>query len=515
MPRLSSPFALDLRSIALFRALLGAILLYDALARLRFATLFLSDDGAFSRADLLATVNRPWSFSLFLMAGEPVQVQALLLLAALAAVALMVGLWTRVAAVACWALLVSVQHRNPIVLNGGDTLFAVYLFWALFLPLNSRWSLDRAFAGVRAEPAPALPAGNRYHAPPGAALVLQVVAVYAFTWLLKTGDLWKSGDAVSFVMRNVSLIREGGVWLQPYEGVQRALTYVTYHWEWLACLLALSPLANGATRLAAVAGMVAMHLGFAWTMDLALFPVVSIAGWLALLPGGFWEASRRVADRFGLSGAAGRIADAARTLPLRGGPVRLPGRLAGACCLAAILAVLVWNVRGLPDSPLRGRFPEPAKNAMYAFKLRQKWSMFAANPSSLSKWYAIEAQLANGDTVDLFHPAKPYSLRRPDRFSSRVPDRRWTKFLNALRKKKYRRLRDDFVERLTERWNRRASPERKIVRAKLVYFRERIHKDRDNERLDPRTLATVWPEGVEQVRRPLAESEEAEEEEDV
>lgn len=135
--------------------------------------------------------------------------------------------------------------------------------------------------------------------------------------------------------------------------------------------------------------------------------------------------------------------------------------------------------------------------------------MFAANPPRHWSWYAIEAQLANGDTVDLFAPDRPYSLRRPELFTDRLPDRRWGKFLGALKKKRYQRLRDDFLGYLVERWNAEAPQERIIEKASLVYFREPISWGvESSSRTETAILRTLYPRGVVQVRDSLEAVEE-------
>ena len=521
MLRPSSPFTLDLRSIALFRALLGAIMLYDVVARLPYAALFLSDEGALSRADLLATAYRPWSFSVYMLVGEPVQVQVVLMLHGVAALALLLGFWTRLASVACWVMLVSLQHRNPLVLNGGDTLLTLFAFWAMFLPLNARWSMDRALARRGGGVGASGPVANAYHAVPGAALVMQIVLVYVFTWYLKEGDLWRSGDAVGYVVRNTGLISAGGAWFQQYDSLHPFFTRLTYHWEWIGCALALCPFANAPLRMLAICGFTLMHLGFALTLDLALFPAVSISGWLVLLPTAFWDAFGSSTRSWKLSERARELGDRVAALPWSGGRVVLPGRAASVCCAVAIGLVLLWNLRGLPDSRLKDKIPEPVENLMYTLKLRQKWSMFAANPPRNSNWYAIEAQMANGDTVDLFHPREPYTLRPPEVFMERLPDRRWGKFLGALKKSRYARLRDGFLEYFVTRWNRSSPSDRKIAKASLVHFRAPI---RVSDVWGPgkpatRTLETVYPAGVIPFRGTIAGYDEGdldeEEEEDL
>ena len=449
-------------------------MLYDALARLPFATLFLSDQGVLSRAEHLELFNRPWALSIYFGLADPLQVKAAMLVHALAALALALGFRTRLASIVCWIMLVSLQNRNPLILNGGDTLLCLYAFWAMLLPLNARLSLDRLLS-------PANPSSTYYHAIPGFAIVAQTIIVYAFTWLLKSGELWLNGDAVAYVLRNLGLVSAGGVWLQQFDSLHRPLTILTYHWEWFGLLLALCPWANATTRSIAIAGFVAMHLGFAATLDLALFPFVSILGWVILIPAPFWN---RLPSPKNLS-----------PLPflrrLRGGPIMNPGPWSTIVALHAIVLVFIWNLSGLPDSPLKNQVPKPIANALHLFKLRQKWSMFAANPPRTSTWYAIEAQLVNGDSYDLLAPDQLFSLSNPKVFTDRLPDRRWGKFLGNIAKRRYQDLRENFVSHFVERWNAAAPPERQIHNARLLSVKERVDPARGYYDRNQRTLKTL------------------------
>ena len=60
----------------------------------------------------------------------------------LLAVALLVGYRTRLATIGSWILLASIHVRLPVVINAGDTLLRVLLFWSIFLPLGAMWSVD-------------------------------------------------------------------------------------------------------------------------------------------------------------------------------------------------------------------------------------------------------------------------------------------------------------------------------------------------------------------------------------
>lgn len=137
--------ALDLRSLALLRAGLGAVLLIDALLRLCSASLLYADSGLLPRAVAAGWIE-PARLSLHLANGSAMFALALTLLQVLAAAALLAGWRTRVAALLCWLLAVSAAARNPLVVTAGDALAIALLTWGLFLPLAARWSLDAAGA---------------------------------------------------------------------------------------------------------------------------------------------------------------------------------------------------------------------------------------------------------------------------------------------------------------------------------------------------------------------------------
>ncbi len=475
----------------------GCILLFDLLNRLPHAELFLSDSGALSRSDLLTVVDRPWALSVYMMFGDSNQVVILLLIHALLALFLMAGLWTRVVSVLSWVLLVSLQHRNPLILNGGDTLFSVYAFWLMFLPLNARWSLDSCLAPKR-ENGAALYPSNRYVGMPGVALILQTVFVYAFTVLLKSGEMWKTGEVVSYVIRNLGLIKEPAVWFQQFEAIHRPLTHIVFHWEWLGCLLILSPLANGITRSIAVVGFVILHLVFAMMLDLAIFPAVSILGWVVLIPSSWWSfAGKFILGGNSLDTLGTRFRE---EFPVKGSRIIRRSLFFSIVAGFAITSVFVWNLRGLPRSPLKEWVPKPAVNAMYAVKLRQKWGMFAPNPSRYSQWFALEAQLVNGDSVDLFYPRHAFSLRRPEVFTERIPNRRWGKFMANLKKSRNASLRDDYVDYFVKRWNEAVGPSSKIEKASFLWIRERIGEDGNYYDREVKRLSVVYAEGVSQIK---------------
>ncbi len=281
-PKVSSPaeiFTLDLRALAIYRVALGMLVFADAAARFRDARGHYSDAGIMPVATYAGEFASKFHVSLHMASGSVLWQQLLFVVAMLAALAMIVGLRTRLATVLCWVLVVSVQNRLTIVLNGGDVLLRVLLFFAMFLPLGRIRSVDAALAkDARA-------AGLGYLSLPGVVAMLQVVIVYVATMALKTGkEWWVEGSASYYALSLDQLTSAYGTWLLNFPQLLWLGTYVVLILEGAAAFLMLSPFFNAYTRLAAVVLLSGMHFNFELSMRLGLFPWIDIAALLLFLP---------------------------------------------------------------------------------------------------------------------------------------------------------------------------------------------------------------------------------------
>ena len=181
--RLALPhLALDLRSLALGRALMGLSLLLDLRERLRDLEAFYTDDSCCPRAVTLGGGDprlRQTDFSFYFATGAPWTVTLLLCCGGASAVSLMLGYNTQLSCFLCWLHWRSIEARNGPIHQAGDLLLRLMLWWGLFLPLGALWSLDAHLAGevfggeISISGLPAL------------GFVLQLGSVYFFTALVK------------------------------------------------------------------------------------------------------------------------------------------------------------------------------------------------------------------------------------------------------------------------------------------------------------------------------------------
>ncbi|RZK53131.1 MAG: hypothetical protein EOO59_12820, partial [Hymenobacter sp.] len=216
------PFVLDLRALALLRMGVAAVLLLDLAIRSTDLEAHYSNLGVLPIPALLDYTWTPYQFSLHVASGLW-QVQAVLFLVAAAlAGALLLGYHTRLATVASWVLLVSLQNRNTLIGQGGDDLLRMLLFWGIFLPWGRVWSWD-----ARREP---LPERLDYASAATVAYVVQLALLYWCTALLKYGPEWtRDGTAIYYALSLDQLLLPGGRLLYPHFELLRWLTFATWY----------------------------------------------------------------------------------------------------------------------------------------------------------------------------------------------------------------------------------------------------------------------------------------------
>ncbi len=284
--------------MALVRVCLALLILADLAIRFGMIDAFYGERGVLPRAAALKHTGS-WRFSLHLLNGH-IQYQVLLfVITGLAGLALLVGYRTRLATIVCWVLLVSLDNRNRLLVHAGNVLLVVLLFWSMFLPLGSRFSLDAALkSGAR-------PKENHYLSVATAAFLLQAVYVYVFGAIIKTDSAsWiPDGDGIYYALSMDRLVLPFGIWLATWPTVLKMLSYFVWSIELLAPVLMFFPWFNTPIRLVTLTLLIAMHIGFYLCLKIGLFPFVSITSLLAFTPGSVWDwlaARRRSARRSGI-----------------------------------------------------------------------------------------------------------------------------------------------------------------------------------------------------------------------
>lgn len=465
---------IDARALAAFRVAIGLLVITDLALRSRDLSAFHTDAGVLPRSAIVGGLGNPNHLTLYLLSGEAWFVALLFAVSAVAALALIVGYRTTTATFVTWLLLISLQNRNPLVLNGGDVLFRLLVFWALFLPLGARWSIDARRGGGRSI--------ERVASIGSAALLLQVVIMYTANAAFKlSGDLWWSGDAILYVFSLDQFVVLLGDVLVEYPMLLRFLDHV-----WLAMLVGsgLLILMTGWRRAALVPLYMGMHLGMALTMMLGLFPFIGVAALVPFLPAPVWNRLESAADRRGITSRGAAFLDwlDARLPHIRVTDVPTWLRRAGGSArtaLPAIFLVLIvlWNVQAAGVDAV----PDQAEPAVELTRTDQYWNMFAPEPLQVDGWYVVPGRLENGSQVDVWSGGAVRYDKPPD-VAATYPNTRWRKYLVNLWRPYHRSYRPYLGTYLCERYNRRHDVE--VVELTVYYMEQRTVLGAEHEPIE-------------------------------
>ncbi|MBD2723973.1 HTTM domain-containing protein [Hymenobacter armeniacus] len=433
---LRRPFVLDLRALALLRMATAAVLLVDLAIRSTDLEAHYANLGVLPVSALMERAWTPYQFSLHAATGLW-QLEALLfLVAAVVAGALLLGYHTRLATVASWVLLVSLQNRNTLIGQGGDDLLRMLLFWGIFLPWGRVWSRD-----ARHQPAPAR---LSYFSAATVAYVVQLALLYWCTALLKNGTEWtRDGTALYYAFSLDQLLLPGGRLLYPYPGLLRVLTFGAYFTELLLPFALFIPVGVRWWRLLVVGVLFFFHLTISVTLFVGLFFLINWASVLGLLPPVALDwLERRLGPVLGRLGP--RVQRWRYWLPAWQAPWRLRlertappteqdqylARRARDLFVALVLTyICLWNLHDVALlRPARGIFPDRLRWFGYLLRVDQHWGMFAPTVFKDDGWYIFEGTTASGSVLDLNRAGVPVNYAKPAAVVSLFKNDRWRKY---------------------------------------------------------------------------------------
>lgn len=446
-------FGIDPRSLAAVRIGFGAILVVDLLFRAGELRASYTDSGAVPRALL-----DPWLTEtiapLHMLSGSFAWQATLFGIAGIAALCLLVGFQTRVAAVVSWLLLLSLQARNPLLLNFGDAILRVCILWALFLPLGRCWSIDAARSARPPSTAPVVSMAS-------AAFLLQVFLIYLFTAIMKTGADWhEDGTALYYAMQLDWLVQPFGIWLREHFRLTQLLTWSTLVLEYTGPFLLISPF--WPLRLAAALAFAGLHIGISASLRLGVFPWIDVTILMAFVPREAWDAiEQRV-----------RGARPAVEPPVVSPPSRRPLAHAASIALASLLGyVVLHNAAGAWPSL---QLPDATERALRWIGLQQRWLMFTPNVTRDDGWFVIPAQLDDGRIIDLSPHGPAVHWEKPALLSADFSSARWARYLHQTSNPEANgSLRRAYVRWLCREWNGSHAATEQIGRVDVFFVHER------------------------------------------
>jgi hypothetical protein len=204
-------------------------------------------------------------------AEDPRHTYWLLHLWMVASLCMGLGLYTRLSTILTWALTVSFHYRYSWFLNGGDQLVRCGLFYLIFAPAGKVWSLDAWLGRSREDNQPDGPVFIRPW--PVRLLQIQLACVYFFTGIYKLGYDWYHGEAVYWVLKDITLTRFPYSWLPIPLFICRVLTWATLTFEIGWPFFVVIPFLRPWLLL----GGLLFHLGILFHTDIGWFSFISLS----------------------------------------------------------------------------------------------------------------------------------------------------------------------------------------------------------------------------------------------
>lgn len=479
---LRTTFALDLRAIALMRMALALVIITDLVIRSTSLVAFYTDEGVLPLSVLYRSNWNPSFFSLYGMGTGWKIVALLFILNFIFALLLFFGYKTRLMSVLCWLFLVSLHNRNPIVLQGGDELLRLALFWGIFMPWGQRYSID----AINSDTQTSLVHKKTWFDIPVMGYLSLLFSVYFFSAVYKDSDEWRrEGSALYYALSLDQMVWPLGKLIYPYEGLLKFLTKYVFYLELLAPFLLFIPVKNPFFRMVFVALVGTLHVGISVTLYVGLFFLIGLATLIGLLPQSVMD---RIEKRTSLIRSLGRkFASPIAELFKKSGMLQFSFKaklselaqfqlrlIYRGVLFFVICYNLLWCIGMISNSTLR-----VSDNFLwfgYTFRFDQNWGMFAPSVYKDDGWYIYEAELERADAggekqlIDLNRKGEAVTYEKPENIIRLYENDRWRKF-GEIWQLQTDVVKKEFCRYLKNKWNRK-HPEKRIGALRIVYMKE-------------------------------------------
>lgn len=459
---------------------IALIILIDLIIRSQSLTAFYTDEGVLPLSTLFRSNWNPSFFSLYAIATGWKIIAFLFLLNGLFAFLLLIGFHTRLMTFLCWMMIVSLHNRNPLILQGGDELLRLTLFWAMFIPWGKKYSVDSFIQ-------PQDSGHYKWINWGGIGYIFLLFSVYFFSAILKNSDEWtKDGTALYYALSLDQLTWPFGKFLYQYPTLLKYLTLSTFYLELITPFLLFVPFRTPLFRLFFILLFAGFHLFISITLFVGLFYLIGLITLIGLLPEFVMNRIENKTKKIRLFFhsifkkfsvlLSSRISLRLQSNISLSELAQYQIKLLYAGILIFIMAFnLLWCAGHIPSSKLKvnDRFLWLA----YSFRFDQEWGMFAPRVYKNDGWYIYEAELESNDSadstkklIDLNRDGNAIDYKKPNNIIGLYQDDRWRKF-GELWQYQSDKVKKEFCRYLKNKWNSE-HPERRISTLKIIYMLE-------------------------------------------
>jgi hypothetical protein len=380
--------------------------------------------------------------------------------------------------------MISLHNRNPLILQAGDDLLRLLLFWGIFLPWHQRYSLDV----TRLRKKNSWIESNRYSGLAVLGYVLLIFSVYFFSGLEKNADEWRTEGTALYYAFNLDMIAyPTAKFLLQFPRLLTWITRAIVYFEIFGPALLLIPGKNGNLRLIFIALVITLHTVIASTLFVGLFWIIGIVSVIGLIPTKtmnwleqkvkhvFSRDKNEIANEHGF--------DHEQSQNLSNQKIKVVEGL----LVVVILYELAWNITGLPFFPFK--LTETVKAPAYIFRLDQNWGVFAPAVFKDDGWFVYEGITASKTSIDLRQNGKATSFDKPKNEVFNYKNDRWRKFSENYLFIKNAPLRPPFCQYLLSNWNTSHTGQ-KVDSLSIIYMKEITPPPGENTEVTKEILCT-------------------------
>jgi len=458
--RLKNLYGLDARALSLMRIAIALVLLLDLCIRASSLTAHYTELGAIPFNGVELSFWKAGYFSLFQFCDTYAFSLLVFILTGIVYLFLLTGYKTKLFTLLSWLLLTSLQNRNTLVLQGGDDLLRLILFWGIFLSWGNFYSIDsKTFRIAQHDKKKILSVSTIGY-------VVLLFSVYFFTGLLKNGAEWNSeGTALYYAMSLDQMTWPLGKMLLSHTSILKILTVAVRWFEMLVPFLLFIPFKNSLFRLLFVLGVAVFQIGISITMFVGLFYLIGLVTLIGLLP----EDVMNWVDR--------KIKRQEKIISIENNTSFLSkissnyyfNVIKNSFLCFCIALCMLWNVGTVSGSGLS--VSDSFFTFGYALRFNQNWGMFAPTVFKDDGWYIMEGITTDSLHIDINRNGVKADYSKPASVLAYIKDDRWRKYYENYLFTYNNLIRPYLCSYLVVDWNKN-HPDKRIIFLQIIYMKE-------------------------------------------
>lgn len=431
----------------------GIILLLDLFIRSLSIKAFFTDEGVLP-ISILKQYN--WSaayFSFHTISGDLWWQILLFIINAACIVLLIIGYRARVFTFICWVFLTSLQNRNPFIVQGGDDLLRILLFWAIFLPWGERYSIQKKSNYP-----------TNYFSIANVGYILLPCSIFFFSALLKTSPEWRSeGTAIYYALSLDQIRLPLGSFIYMFPNLMTVLTFIVFYIELLAPIFIILPFVSNKIRTFGIICYIALFIGIASTLYVGLFYIIGIVSLIGMFPSSWmnWFETKLYKDKTAVA-----LTESENTPTLF---YKSSLYIKNYFIAAVILFCLMMNLGSVREFPyaLDSKVVEYGK----ILRLEQNWGMFSPYILKDDGWFVYSGFNQKHQYIDIKHNKDSVSFDKPMPVVCEFESDRWRKFQENYTFNNNNYMRPYYCKYLINKWNKE-HPDNRISDLTIFFMKE-------------------------------------------